>query len=51
MMTNTINHLCNTQQPVLGTLAYWSAISAPMFNSIDRSSEKSVRVREGDGYA
>lgn len=52
MMQNTIQHTLK-QQPTLGTLAYWSVNSAPMFISNDRSSEGSgyAGVREGDGYA
>ncbi len=44
MMTNIHKHFVQ-KQLTLGTVAYWSAISAPMFNN-DSRSEITDRVQE-----
>ena len=48
-MQTTYKHFLQ-KQLTLGTVAYWSAISAPMFNN-DSRSEIKVGFLEGDGYA
>lgn len=45
-MMQTIHKHFVQKQPTLGTVAYWSVTSAPMFNN-DSRSEITGRVREG----
>jgi hypothetical protein len=51
MMNITHKHSVQTTQLSLGTVAYWSAINAPMFSNNDRGGEIKVGFEEGDGYA
>lgn len=45
-----ICHSLKQQQSILGTVAYWSAMSFSL-NTNDRSPEISLGSQEGSGYA